>query len=387
MNEQCHIFLLVLCSITYFITVINLYHPKIKRELPDYSMLEKLEPLHTQPRTTLYVFYNVYIPEGEFGKDHATNIVREQVALAKSHHHISVNTIGQQLNISQLCPSCAHQAHYKSGGENITLNDLWEFCRKHPTERVGYLHSKGTFHATLANYYTRRFLTQGVFADECSSIPNTCTVCSSSFSPLPHMHTPGNMWTSHCSYISKLLHPDHFRSQMDMMYYRYNIKIPTHSFGAGRFSYEHWVHSHPDNQPCDLHNPKGPQHSYLNLVKTSKWQPQLARTPRQPIQWYRGKWVSSNMISNGYGWNYDLNSRVVEWDTLYGTIARKSGWLWNYYNTTYLDVIKEVVQLPWVTNSMKTELERKYNVTLKTTSRDARKSLTAGSLGFFMSFR
>jgi len=165
-------------------------------------------------------------------------------------------------------------SHVEKGDERLTLISLWDHCRAHPEESsiVTYLHSKGTFHPSDTNDLFRSFLTRGATSKTCleatlktnttqdnknsttttDSSTLTCDVCSSRFSPLPHPHTPGNMWTARCSYISQLVDPRNFETEMN----RFNNEIAHEkilsNIGAGRFSQEHWVHCHPTVRPCDI---------------------------------------------------------------------------------------------------------------------------------------
>jgi hypothetical protein len=119
------------------------------------------------------------------------------------------------------------------------------------------MHSKGSFHPSEENDILRKFLTRGVLSEECENMPSTCNVCSSRMSPLPHPHTSGNMWVAKCEYIKKLIRPNDFKQKM----YDYGIFMgigdcmmnsTSACNGCGRYAAEHWVHSHPSVNPCDL---------------------------------------------------------------------------------------------------------------------------------------
>eukprot|EP00970_Alexandrium_tamarense_P018849 scaffold13555_cov109-Alexandrium_tamarense.AAC.1 len=120
-------------------------------------------------------------------------------------------------------------------------------------------------------------------------------------SPLPHPHTPGNMWLARCDYVAKLVrhivgqgqalfafsiafyfpicnvlapkrlihslpktgsYPVSFLEvcRCHLVLSHYDILNPNtrvsinfvRRFGHGRYFYEHWVHSHPSVEPCDL---------------------------------------------------------------------------------------------------------------------------------------
>ena len=107
----------------------------------------------------------------------------------------------------------------------------------------------------------RDYLTVGALSEECRNMPSSCNVCSTRMSPLPHPHTPGNMWAARCSYVKKLIDPVSFQGEMFRYYaegkqgraLQCNFRN-VWCVGRGRFAAEHWVHSHPDVQPCDLDN-------------------------------------------------------------------------------------------------------------------------------------
>ena len=60
----------------------------------------------------------------------------------------------------------------------------------------------------------------GALSKECAMMPeDTCNVCSSRFSPVPHPHTSGNMWLARCDYIKKLIDPLIFEAAMNSLDY------------------------------------------------------------------------------------------------------------------------------------------------------------------------
>eukprot|EP00984_Skeletonema_dohrnii_P038784 scaffold42455_cov322-Skeletonema_dohrnii-CCMP3373.AAC.1 len=80
-------------------------------------------------------------------------------------------------------------------------------------------------------------------------MPISCDVCSWRFSPLPHPHNGGNMWAARCNYIRKLINPVMFPKSMAQLYHDAG-NDPW--IGTGRYAAEHWVHSHPTIQACDV---------------------------------------------------------------------------------------------------------------------------------------
>ena len=167
-------------------------------------------------------------------------------------------------------------AHYTAAWENITLHDLWSFCREKntdPNQIVVYLHSKGSSSVRDQEIKSLQsaYVTTGAVSQECLHMPNNCNICSTRMSPLPYSQTPGNMWAARCGYVALLKDPATFDQDMlqvqDAKEHKYQICI-----GTDRFAAEHWVYSHPAAAPCDLdtnvnfttalqitlHPPKGP---------------------------------------------------------------------------------------------------------------------------------
>ena len=99
-------------------------------------------------------------------------------------------------------------------------------------------------------------------------MPEFCNVCSAHFSPVPHFHTHGNIWAAKCSYVLKLVPPNVFAKEMEKVYNSAPADLAPiiqtwganqeHLMGRGRFANEHWVHSHPSVQPCDLYDAQTP---------------------------------------------------------------------------------------------------------------------------------
>ena len=139
----------------------------------------------------------------------------------------------------------------------MTLHDLWRFCRNHdvsPCKVVVYTHSKGSFHSKIHGQdEMREYLSVRSLSEKCCKMPLKCNVCSTRMSPIPHPHTPGNMWAARCGYVSKLidpkLFPDHMRKFYAGKQSRGQCKFQ-HGWcvGKGRWSAEHWI-SHPEVQP------------------------------------------------------------------------------------------------------------------------------------------
>ena len=241
----------------------------------------------------LSLFYNIYVHQ----QDHIPWVIAmvaeqfkylantiESLFNSKKHNvrtypsvNVHVTNIGFLLNFStDVVPLCqdffgpdsvVSATHASEGSEYLSLTKLWDHCQEHPEENsiVTYMHSKGSFHPKPENDRLRNFITRGATSKECvasvlgrskinGTKDNICDVCSSRFSPLPHPHTSGNMWTARCSYIAKLPDPRSFEEQMNRFAESAGVSHYHPSlFGFERYSAEHWVHCQPEAKPCDLY--------------------------------------------------------------------------------------------------------------------------------------
>jgi hypothetical protein len=159
---------------------------------------------HDPPGVTTNVFFNVFTKNAA-DEERVQSIIDEQLSfLIPGEHKVSITSIGHRL--SKL-PNETIRQHYTEANEGMTLHAIWDYCNSnnnHDTKIV-YLHSKGSYHDTAENKALRMFLTKGALSKECANLPDACNVCSSRFSPLPHAHTPGNMWLARCDYVAELI--------------------------------------------------------------------------------------------------------------------------------------------------------------------------------------
>lgn len=267
------------------------------------------------------VFYNVFNHDTEL----TLPIVREQLATVRSSP-ISANitklyyvTIGKSFHFPT-CPECHHLAHYDEGQENQTLQHLYDYCTANPSERVIYMHSKGSYHPSKANDKFRSFL-MNVFSEQCLQMSTlSCNTCSVRFSPLPHHHSPGNMWMAECQYINMLATPSTFEAAMGRLLQQAaaaHIKpFPNDiswAVGSQRFSNEHWLHSHPSNSPCDLYENKYMWGYGMLPEHNNQWKPRLEHAPRfSLLEFDKKASYLKNNDSEVFQW------RKFEWRYLYG---------------------------------------------------------------------
>jgi len=263
-----------------------------------------------EEREKIPVFYNLYTKSVEDIPRVQKLMEQQLITLGPSHTKVYVRSVGAPINITKVSTlggdSIEVQVlrHDDEGWEFEALGLLWDYCREHDSEKVIYLHSKGSFHTTLQNEKLRQVLTEGATSDECRNLPSTCNICSSRMSPIPHVHTSGNMWLARCDYIVKLKNPRLFENAMDSIYddvkdtylikndiNNLGKKLHPSCLGQGRFAAEHWVHSHPDVMPCDLSPSKAYIWGYSNIPRISEWLQELdlKAAPRFPLESYLNK--------------------------------------------------------------------------------------------------
>lgn len=300
------------------------------------------------PPTT--VFYNVFTKSGD-DEERVKYIVDEQLSfLDPKRHVVSITSIGHLLpNITNYNTTnnerinITLQKHYKEGNEGLTLHALWDFCRQpannHHDTRVIYIHSKGSFHPKPSNTALRTFLTIGALSEDCYSLPSQCDVCSSRMSPLPHPHTPGNMWLARCDYIAKLVDP--YILNDNILPLKFQNKNPCRGFG--RYFFEHWVHSHPHVKPCDLYTNINFVWGYTGEIPNeTKWfdsssttaQKQLQMAPRFDFEDY-SKRVCNNtragsMKERIYNYKHLYPSLFADTSTSLAALD-KSWWGWEFF--------------------------------------------------------
>jgi hypothetical protein len=259
------------------------------------------------------VFYNIFMGKGRKLTALALSIVREQLtrkstapgqAIASAPIHYTLISPNQKdsAKVQQICDDlqqdCRLSSHHKTGDEGLTLQALHDHCNDHPDDLVTYIHDKGSFHNNLENVNLRRMLTQAVFSNECqvNMTELGCNFCSARFSPFPHAHNPGNMWTAKCDYVKNLIRPDGFAAVMKAMVDHFveaheidpsipgpSNQNPAYMMGTGRYAMEHWLGSHPSMLPCDVY-PGVYEWGYDDLPDSkTPWIPDLKAAPRLPL--------------------------------------------------------------------------------------------------------
>lgn len=205
------------------------------------------------------IFYHAYIsPENIY---HSLWIVHEQLSQWQASRHANDNSYYTHLGDATLpfpCPRygrCELLHQDVTGWERYTLAKIFEYCHEHSDHNIIYLHSKGSFHPREENNHLRKVLTLSALSDQChQGLSNTqCNVCSAHFAPIPHWHTPGNMWTAKCSHVKKLYPTRDFEGrvreivqQLHQIDPEWREDPPDWCVGTNRYVDEHWVHTHPE---------------------------------------------------------------------------------------------------------------------------------------------
>jgi len=183
----------------------------------------------------------------------------------------------------------------------------------------------------------------------------------------------GNMWTAECSYINNLIHQLQFSSKMDeMVDYSLSLKdeavfpMPRPNFSERpydyalkRFSFEHWVGSHPKLKPCDVFPDPAYKYGFLGLdtttTTTTMTTPRVSTTAdnnggyagdgdaasttstRGDINWEpilrQVPWIP---LDGFWHWSFTEwfcgRGRLAQYKFLYGMYPDADSFLWSYYD-------------------------------------------------------
>ena len=141
---------------------------------------------------TIPIFYNLFVKDQSDLERVRHDIVEDQLGYIDPtvHGPVYVTSIGVRIDVE----GTVGVQYFDNANEEESLHLLWMYCRQNPTQRVVYLHSKGSFHPSEDNDKLRSFATQAALSKQCDDATkseDSCDVCSGRFSPLPHAHTSG----------------------------------------------------------------------------------------------------------------------------------------------------------------------------------------------------
>ena len=278
--------------------------------------------------------------------------------------HVTTN-IGVALNFTRdvipFCQNCfgpdavVSATHASEGSEYLSLAKLWDHCQEHPEENsiVTYMHSKDIYYPSQQNDRLHNFTSRGASSKECvasvlgrsktnGTTDNICDICSSRFSPLPHPHTPGNMWTARCRYVAKLPDPRGFEEQMNRFAESAGVShYHPSSFGFDRYSAEHWVHCHPEAKPCDIYpnddfsrgHPKQNQTDEafsMEIQAGEAFHMEIQAAPRFGFEHFASRWPNHPIQERLLVW------RLQEYETLYNNTTPPNHWYgWSLYRRPF----------------------------------------------------
>eukprot|EP00580_Thalassiosira_gravida_P010502 CAMPEP_0201632570 /NCGR_PEP_ID=MMETSP0493-20130528/6173_1 /ASSEMBLY_ACC=CAM_ASM_000838 /TAXON_ID=420259 /ORGANISM="Thalassiosira gravida, Strain GMp14c1" /LENGTH=907 /DNA_ID=CAMNT_0048104123 /DNA_START=148 /DNA_END=2871 /DNA_ORIENTATION=+ len=264
---------------------------------------------------------------------------------------------------------CQRIQHYEDAGEEVTLQDLHDYCRSdhkpsstniNRRRRVTYLHSKGSYHSQKENHIWRRIMTDAALHPSCLDPPTTngttCDICSAQFYIKYAIMFPGNMWTADCSYIRKLIPPltdGEYERKKEASIERFltlrmwgvlDATLDTDNaehFGLGRYAWEHWVASSPHVRPCEVHTMEvGPLILLGKDPQGRKFGPEYydwGMAPRRieanlgGIRNARLKLLNSPNLS--FREYYYMAGNLVKWFYLYGPegVPSQDSWVWRVF--------------------------------------------------------
>jgi hypothetical protein len=300
----------------------------------------ELEPLEVDlyGNVTYAIFYHAFVNPNNV--THSLGIIIEQLDQWQASRYRNATLYYTHLGDASVAFPCPHTgdcqllAQKPTGWEMETLFKLQEYCQEHPDHHVIYLHSKGSFHPSESNDRLRNLLTLAALSPQCYQglVATKCNICSARFSPLPHWHTPGNMWTAKCNYVEQLYPITNFEDKMSEVVDTIITTTCTDCYawalGCDRFSSEHWVHTHPEVYPCDVLTNQQFMYGYDNLDDVIP--PfSLERAPRTFL----------NVTSHLKGLPMEqtrLTYRLKELYLLYNDIPGPNSFAWKWYQENHI---------------------------------------------------
>jgi hypothetical protein len=364
------------------------------------------------------IFYNIYIPppdtvtggsggdqdqtgQGQADVRNALRIVQEQMnqvgesyaatSARQNNQTLTVyyNTIGHATALnatymshvcskagktdnsssSSSCLRCQHMRHYDQAYEEVTLERVQEeYCRRHESHKVIYMHSKGSYHSYGGkNEAWRRHMTMAVTDERClvnnppSNIntndnintnnrtteeDGTCNVCGLMFFAMPAFMFRGNFWVADCSYVNQLVPVVGFEDRLrqiqktakqlqNQSQLLVTLQADIHdNFGLGRYAAEHWIGSHPSFRPCDLTHTVELEHWFRGWKSRDfNWSmapiaPLKAKWSYQPWKRVHRVWKNEALSRREY---FLLPGRILRWYALYNDVPPPSSWVWSWF--------------------------------------------------------
>ena len=187
-------------------------------------------PIYDTPQSNISIFFHTFSRSGANNTQNAFDIVSSLLKMINKQPLLANSTIYYSRfgNLDWEWPleeckgtrrKCVEFASRPQGNELLTLQQLFEHCLGNQTDRVLYIHSKGTFTPTESNSCLRQVVMEGITSNDClqyGEANDQCNTCSAQFHVHP-THFTGNMWVSDCYYVSKLIPPKDFISAKDSL--------------------------------------------------------------------------------------------------------------------------------------------------------------------------
>lgn len=369
------------------------------------------------------IFFNIYIPSDTNGDDqgvsdvqNALRIIQEQMgqvgesyaatSALENNQTLTVyyNTIGHAtaLNatyMSHVCSKasnsmrCQNMQHYDQAYEEVTLQRVQDYCHRHESHKVIYMHSKGSYHSYGGrNDGWRRHMTMAVTDERClttktqtqsNNKTDTCNVCGLMLFVMPAFMFRGNFWAADCRYVNQLVpaldFEDRLRTIQETAKQLQNqsqllVKLQADindNFGLGRYAAEHWIGSHPSFRPCDLTHTIELKHWFKG------WRSQDFNWSMAPIAPLKAKWPyqpwpkvhhvikTEALLRREY---FLLPGRILRWYALYNDVPSPSSWVWTWFpdGQVWREAVEkygseavDIMTKDFATNS---SLEQKHNV-------------------------
>ncbi len=346
----------------------NVSHPPPSQEPieDEHSQASSLFRNHNNKPQSSAIFYNIYINASQ--PENGIRIIQEQTRQIFQYFTnnattddetpvLYYNLIGTNYT-QRFCPdnvTCTLLNFYEQAHEEVTLQSVHDYCTANPHNFVYYLHNKGSLTATGYREQQRRSNTDMVMSPTSRALllehPYHCNVVGVTWEPYPYWHFDGNFWLAKCNYVRKLLPPQVFQTIRSNIFRRLlhpNHKLPASPFyclaaflfatrhhwrtieevprriqqavGAGRYSNERWISSHPDVVPCDTLD--SAFRTTASDFTSQTRQIQGKRGMRYKYEWFR------------------MHGRLYEFYQLYGRIPSNTSFFWKFYNGT------EITYLP-----------------------------------------
>jgi hypothetical protein len=325
------------------------------------------------------IFYNIYIPREN--PMTAMSTVKEQLRQIQKSSERSNTTTTAMLYYTLIGPSNIREImhhhynisfdaslignnhhllkHVEEGGEDLTLDFLWEYCLERPNATVAYIHDKGSLHAHWNGVRRRRFhATAAALSEQCFGIGSDngsdnnhimCNTCAASIGFQPHHYVPANMWAAKCSYLRQLVRPSTLSSKLLSVYRQIkdmsntsdfyhclasplvlalfddqskNKKHISSSLGVFREANAHWLTLHPDWQPCSVYPT-----SYIQYPQHRQPPIQLKQEPAEPIPTPSEK----DKHETTHHPIFQTEGYLYKYQFLYNQSPSNTGWFWWYY--------------------------------------------------------